>query len=713
MRKNISVGSQESMEMEFTLTEVASELGDIVVTANKYNQNLQTLSAAVTAITAEKIDELNVRDRTDLTASAPNSLIAETGSHMTDLINIRGMFPATPFEATSLFLYDGVPIYGYGMNPMYLNDLERIEILRGPQGTLYGRNALAGVVHVISRKPNNIPSYNLGLTFGNYQDKKISFGISAPITGEELFARASGYYSSRAGFFTNTFSSKEAGGSTGYGGTVNLRWFPSSVFSAELFSTFESIDESIWPFASDPVTALSKPYEFSANLDNSIKKKNLIGALKLAYHTDLFTIRSTTSYQSISNLEWKYDGDFSPYDVLGFEETTPSNVFTQELRLESSDDASPLRWTAGMFFSQDSQDNQYDAILGKDWATQIGIPISPLYQYTQGKESSKGIAGFAQLTYKFLERCTATIGIRYEKQTMEINTTTRFLYNNAPPPLPFPPFNQIDTTDISKSFTFVSPKISFGYQFDEQMMAYVSASRGFNGGGFNTGGNDIIPFYEPEHTWNYELGWKATLLENTLRVNADVFLIDWNRQQLLVIGDLSSPMQTITNAGKTVSKGAELELSIVPMRGLSIDVSAGYLNAKLDSYSFHDLKNGVDTVYDYSGNSLPFAPEISSLVSARYEYPITLFGVTGTIAASLQYQHIDPYFMSHLNLYKSNARNLLHGTLGFYSRFVDVFFWSRNLSDYRYVYAVYEFRGGQQSYLGAPRTVGISMNVRY
>ncbi len=712
-KRSVTIGPPSHIaQADFRLSEVAVEIGEVVVTANKDEQRVNTLPAAISAISAERLGDHGVRDRTDLMALAPNALVAETGSHMTNLINVRGMFPSTFFTATTLFYIDGVPIYGYGLNPMFLNDLERIEVLRGPQGTLYGRTALAGVVHIVTAKPNNVPRLVFETGYGDYGDARISLAASTPIV-EGLYGRASAFYSSRDGWHTNTFLKKNAGDITGYGGSAQLRWFPSSIFSAEATLSLEHLNESVWPMASDPATALAHPFEFQTDIDSRIKKLNLLSALTLRADLGVAHIVSTSTYQGISGYDWLYDADFSPYDVLGFHATSPYSIFTQELRLESAAAESALRWRLGAFFSTDKNDNNYSALLGKVWAQSMGVPIYPLESHTEGVGRAKNYALFGQCTYTPFDRFTVTAGVRVEREELSSESTTQYLYQGKPAPLPFPPFNQVEKLTQNRNFSFVSPSFSVAYTPNESGLLYASVARGFHGGGFNSGANKKIPSYGPENTWNYELGYKGRFLDDHLSLNAAAFYILWYDQQLLVIGDLSSPLQTITNAGRTTSKGLELEVAAVPMDGLTFTLAAGLLEAQLDEYTFTDKKNGRDTVYNYAGNELPFAPRLSSLASVKYEMPVEALGISGRCYAVFNYQFIDPYYLSHMNLFRSSARHLLSARLGVATRNVEIYAWGKNLADLRFVMGVYEYRGGQNAYLGAPRTVGLGMRLTF
>jgi iron complex outermembrane recepter protein len=706
--------TDKTVTVDFVLDQVATALGEVVVTAEKFDENLQRIPAAVTALDAERITNLALRERTDLSSLAPNTFVAESGSHMTNLINIRGIFPASFFEATSLFYYDGVPIVGYGMNPQYLSDLDRIEILRGPQGTLYGRNALAGVINIVSRRPNNMYHSQCEVSYGSYADRRVSAGVSVPVIPEKLFIRLSGYSSARNGYFTNTLLQKNAGETKGQGGALSLRYFPGDAFSAELMMNMESIQENPWPYAASPDEAFAHPYAIAMDVDNLVDKLNTIGALKLEYRTGFLNISSTSTYQGITRFRWQYDADFSPLDVLAYEDVHPKNqVFTEELRFESTYPSSPWHWVGGLFLSAEASDNQYNAILGRYWTSPRGIPIYPLVSATAGNNSTTCVAEFGQISYTFDNKLTVLAGIRNEMETIDLYATTRYLYHGMPVPLPVPALQAIDTVNQSKDFSFVSPKFSLTYAFDEQHTIYASAARGFRGGGFNSGANKVVPFYEPENTWNYEVGYKTMLFDRRLRAGVTAFWIDWNHQQLLTVGDLSSPLQTISNAGKTISKGLELDLTAVPFQGCTVNLASGLLDATFDEFSFHELKNGKDTVYSYTGNRLPNAPPLTSTLSVAYERPVALAGLSGLFNIDLNWQFVDSYYMSHMNLYKSAPRNLLSGRIALSSKGYSLYFWGKNLLDHRYVYAVYEYRGGTQTLLGAPRTIGLGLSVQY
>lgn len=725
-RKEIIRNSKEKIELDFVMSEVAINLNDIVVTANKREENLQTIPVSVSAITSDRIEDLNIRQRTDLMAISPNTLIAETGSHLTDLINIRGVFPSNFFTATSLFYYEGVPIFGYGQNPMYLNDIERIEILKGPQGTLYGRNSLAGVINIVSKKPNNTTSCQLGLNYGNYNDVNINFGVSSPLIENQLFARLSGYYYSKDGYYTNTFNNSNAGWSKGFGGTVSLRYFPSEVFSAELFGNIEIIDESIWTMTNSPDSALANPFKFARNFDSFVKKNNLLGSLKLSYSLDFMNIISTTAYQNISGLDWKYDADFTQYDFLEFAERSPNNIFSEEIRFENKKNNSVIKWIAGVFYLSDENDQDYNVTLN-GYKTQInqiikpiGMEITQLDQFTKGTMSVKNTAIFGNLTYTFLDNFDFTIGYRYEKGTSKSNWRTYLDYTGTlPNPVPdlLKPslgfLNVVDTINRTLETDFLSHKYALAYRIDTENMIFASVTSGVHGGGFNSGVNKLYPTFDNEYTWNYELGFKGTFLDSKLRINSSIFLTDWSNQQLLVVGDLSNPLQTMSNAGKTQIKGYELELTAIITKGLSFNFSFGYLDAELTDYKFTDKKNGNDTLYDYSGNKLPFSPEINSLASFKYEYPADIFGIKGNLSINFDLQFIGSYYSSHINIFKSEPRNLFNSKFGYFTKNYDIYFWIRNLADLKYVYGTFEYRGGHEAFLGAPRTLGLSLNFKF
>lgn len=694
--------------VDVTLTDVPIDLGEVVVTANKREERLESVPAAVTSVSAVRLDDMRIQQRSDLSSLAPNLLVAQTGSHLTDLINIRGMFPSTPFGATTLFYYDGVPIYGYGMNPVHLYDIERIEILRGPQGILYGRNALAGVIHVVSPKPTNRSRLNLEAEYGDYGVTRFLLGASAPLQ-PDLFAHISGFYSGYDGYSTNTFLDRSAGDGTGYGGTAKLRYFPTASFDAELFAHAEYLDESIWPYASSPAEALANPYTFHNDVDSRIRKLNTLAALKLHGRIPGVDLHFTGTYQGVTDMFWRYDADFSPADIISFEDTGPSHVYSAELRAASIETSSVLNWHAGVFMSSEIKSHDYAAILGEQWTSARGIPISPLEQRTTGTGTARAYAVFGQLSLDVLPRVRISLGARVEREDLSVETRTRYLYQNAPDPLPVPPFNSVELNDQTRSVDVFSPAVTLRYGIDDLTFVYSSVSRGFHGGGFNSGANRRFPSYDPEYTWNYETGIKTRLFGDRLHLNTSFFFIDWEQQQLLVVGDLSSPLQTVTNAGRSTSKGVELEIAFIPFRGVSVDFAAGLLEATLDEYRFDTQISGRDTLYDYSGNSLPGAPRFMSRTAIRYAVPIQMFGVSFLCSAVLDYQFSDPYYTSHMNVFRSSARHLLGGKVGIATDHLAFFVWTGNLLDHRYVISVFEYRGGSQAMLGPPRSTGITL----
>jgi iron complex outermembrane recepter protein len=692
------------------LAEEIITIGEVLVTATKQVANVDEVPAALSAIPSERLDAMNIRERTDLYSIAPNMLVASSGSHLTDLIAIRGMFPSTPFGATTLFSWDGIPIYGYGMNPVQLYDVERIEVLRGPQGTLYGHSALAGVVHVVPAKPNNTSRLRLELGYGNYAETRLVLGASTPIL-QDLFMRVAAYRLKRDGFHTNTYLGRNAGGVHHYGGSANLRYFPSEHFDAEFILLLEKLDESIWPYAASPEEALEKPFEFRNDVDSRIRKQNTLAALKLHGKFGATDIFLTGTFQGISALDWRYDADFSEYDVISFEERGPSRVFTTELRAESAQQELPFSWRAGAFVSHEQNDDDYSAVLGEIWAKSNGIPISPIHQRTTGLRRTIDYALFSQVTWRFLPQYRFTLGARIDREEISVDQETRFLYQGGPVPIPFPPFTDVELNNQSLTFSAVNPSASLQYHPTSSTMTYGAISRGFQGGGFNSGANKIIPSYGPEYTWNYEVGVRTRLMADRIRLAVTGFFIDWREQHLLVIGDLSSPLQTITNAGKTTSTGLEVELEAIPVQGLAANWSMGILKAELKEYVYTEEIENETRSFDFSGNDLPLSPQVASRFSIRYGMPIKVLGRSLRFSVVADYQYTDPYYMSHRNLFRSTARHLLGARLGIAHGSVETILWIRNLTDYRYVNTVYEYRGASQSLLGAPRTFGVTLRV--
>ena len=193
-----------------------------------------------------------------------------------------------------------------------------------------------------------------------------------------------------------------------------------------------------------------------------------------------------------------------------------------------------------------------------------------------------------------------------------------------------------------------------------------------------------------------------------MEFGSNVFYTDWRRQQILVISDLSNPLQTVDNAGRTSVLGLECDGRAIPFTGLTVTAHAGLLRARLEEYRFEE----DSTVHDYSGNELPGAPRLSTRLSATYRFPIALRGLPLQGSIALDYRFTDPYAFSHRNVHWSSARHLIDAHAGVRGDTWEVFLWVRNILDHRYVVSVYEFRGGAQALLGLPRTGGVGLRWR-
>jgi iron complex outermembrane receptor protein len=702
--KTIHIHNGEPINLAIRLQATDRQLNEVMVTAEKREQDVQKVPAAVSVLDARQIRDYRLWDITNLTAIVPNLFVVEHGnSASSNFFNIRGVMGFSNEQAVATYV-DGVYQFDYFSAPPTFNDIQSIEILRGPQGTLYGRNAFGGVVNITTKQPGNTPSGYFETTFGNYGQQRYTGSLAGPVIKDKLFASGSFTYNHRGAIYYNEFTQSGFDRREDYSGNFSIRYLPSARWSIAFNAKTENDrDRGSFPWFGSYDEVLAKPYQVNTNNTNVERRNNFNTSLAANYYGKNFNFTSVSSY-----IDWHawYEGrgvdyDFSPLDALSTAPNQRQHVFTQEIRFSSpSASQSDFKWLAGAYgFTQNTRMN-VPTFFGPDYVLLDPKAIDAPFKATSfSKGNNKGYAFFGQATYALTDRLDFTAGIRYDQENRDLSQYSD--YQKDPNPAVSSP-RQIYEAD----FHAITPKFVLSYKPQENMLLYGSYARGFRAGGLNTNATDPaqVP-YQPEHSDNYEIGWKNTLFNNKLKLNLTAFYLEQHNQQISTAMDGINAL--ILNVGEMHNKGVELELTALPIKGLQIDWNASYSHARYTSLLLYSAD--TKAVVNFKGNQPINTPPVSSMLAAQYTYNFA--GSKHAIAAYVrgEYRYLDRYYFDFINGLSQPAYSLFNGKAGVTSKHFELNFWTRNITDKHYV----AYGSFGSFLLGSPKTYGTTLIAKF
>ncbi|MFC4209670.1 TonB-dependent receptor [Pedobacter lithocola] len=693
--------------LNVVLQQSNARLDEITVSAQKTEENVQKIPVAITVFTEEKVNDFRIQNTRDLATIVPNLYSSNPGDGR-NVTSIRGIGTTSYDPAVATYI-DGVNQFGLDTYIASLFDVERIEVLRGPQGTLYGRNAMGGVINIITKQPTNYTTGFAGVDLGNFGQQRYSAGIRTALVKDKLFFGAAGLYNRMDGLYTNAFNNSKFDKQHGYLGNYYLKFLASSKFALTLnVKHNENRNNGTFPLAGSVNDALQNPFVLNQNSTTKMVDNLFITSLSANYAGESINFSSQTAYQS----NYRYytqpiDGDFSPIDGVSIvnnygKDFNKVQVYTQEFKLSSpASSNSKLSWVAGLYgFHQNSPVKQ-GTYFGAD-AAFVGAPFPFFTSLNTNKGKSYGLAAFGQITYAITDKLAATAGLRYDYEHKKQTALGEFLMDGMDPVT-----TQNDTSSTA-NFKAFSPKINLAYAIEDNSSIYASYSRGFRAGGITQLGSDpsVLPLvpYKPEYSNNFEIGSKNTFFDERLSINLAAFYIKLTDAQVPVLV-LPDAVTITRNAGELTSKGVELELSAKPVKGLNIDYNFGYTDAK---YTSLQLPQNGATV-NLNGNKQIYTPEITSMLAIQYAYELDKSSKINLIARG-EWLFTGNQFFDLANQIEQKGYNIYNAKLGVSNKKFDLFFWGRNLANKTYVDYAYDFGA---AHLGNPKTYGVSLVGRF
>lgn len=632
------------------------DLSTVTVTAQKSEQNIFNVPIATSVFDDISLEDKEIKTLQDLKYYVPGFYLTKTFNSP----SIRGVYANPLTLSTSMGLYvDGVPnVYHVGFSSI-LNDIERIEVLRGPQGTLYGRNAQAGVINIITKKPTNKTEGSVGLSYGEDNKKELELSVRTPIVEDKLYLGLSGRYFEKEGFLENSFLGGKENDRKNYFGRIYLRATPTDRLEFSLISSLYKEDSGGGSFNS--VLAPDKR-KIASDIRGYSKSHDQSHALKIAYDFDNFKLTSTTAYKK-NVIKTKGDFDMSPKKILHSYKNIPYTTISEELKADGQ--MGNVKWLGGIYLDK-AKKKAGDRI-------ESDIPaVSKRVIFLNDEITQNTIGIFAHFDYALNDKLSLISGIRYDRDKKKIKST---LLNDE------------------KEFSEISPKFAINYKFNPRQSMYAQAAKGYRSGGFAI---FVPPGYQKtfneEVLWNYEVGYKGLFLDNRLSVNADIYYMDISDMQ---VSSTIAPGKGgyMSNAASATSYGAELEANYLINSYLSVFGNFSYNQSK-----FNDFKDGAG---DYKDNYTPYAPKYTYALGA------TLRGLGG-FYASADISGYGKMYSDKENKYSIESYELVNGKLGYEWDSFDIYLYAKNLFDKKY-----DSKDAAAIYLSDPREIGVKFRYRF
>ena len=687
-----------------------AELEEIIVTAQKRAERMQDVPVSISALSSAALKEQGIGRVEDFATAMP-SVYIDMRNLRTTAIAIRGIVSETNNPGVD----QGVGVYVDGVymgRPTTINnslfDLERIEVLRGPQGTLYGKNTIAGAINFITRKPGEALRGDLSASFGNYDALRANASLSGPVVPGKLFVGVSGGIDRRDGLVTNMMTGTDLDDMDSVSGRLTAVYSENEDF--ELVVRVDAARDRTNSGAMDILDngALSgSPIADASGWDrkvlqdaDTVQNRDVFGAsAEVNWSPGAGKITSITAYREFDWFNFA-DNDYTALDYLGSGITEKQHQFSQELRY-ASPDMGPLTYVVGAYFFQQR--------LATDAAARIGVDFGIYPEQVTGNilatVKTQSLAGFGQAVYRVTDKFSVTAGLRYtwEKKKV-IHSQIGDPYELLQVTMPERRFDRSEDD--------FSPSLSLSYKWTDKVLTYATVSRGFKSGGYNV--FSVTPAdnaeYEPEFVTSYEIGLKSDLMDNRLRFNASAYYLrykDLQVNQLLLVNGV--PQYQTSNAARARSQGIELELTARPVAGLDLSASYSYLDA-----NFLDYENATSSGDDFTGNAMVKAPKHNISLSAQYMVPVT-DALSLTVRGELT--HRSRVFFEPDNIYSQGDVTLVNSRIGISSvQGWSLFLWGRNLTNKDY--AILSSDGviipGQQAVaLAAPRTYGLEARFAF
>jgi iron complex outermembrane recepter protein len=730
----------------------ATGIENVLVTARRREESLQDVPVAISALTADQLETQNVRTLEDMTAFAPNIKVnAGRGTSSTINAYIRGVGQNDPlwgFEPGVGIYIDDVYIARPQGALLDVYDVERIEVLRGPQGTLYGKNTIAGAIKYVTRDiTDDEAAFNISATGGSYDQREIKIGGSMPVVDDHIFLGAAVAYLRRDGY-----------GEVVDDGRPRLFNRPGQdvsdkdVLAARANATFVWGDSSRLRILADTVQDNSNAVggqrlntltnggitypklndRYDQRTDMPVDRDRFINKGAAATYTQ--TLTDALDLKLVGAYREGEGRQFIDFDELN------SNLF--QVPAQYSDDQTSgeaqltytsdlVKGVAGVYYFSGTADGAFDASLGSFGQTSL----------TQGSVDTESLAVYFDTTWPLNDRINLNVGARWNEDDKEATVfvaqytgvlapnATLFDPNNLPAGFALRSVQTNYTND--RSFSNVSPRLGMDFKLEDDLMLYFSYAEGFKSGGFDMRGNAAVnpatrEGYGAETADNFEVGMKSTWLDDTLQLNLTVFYTPYEdvqitTQQFQLVNGVPTNATAVLNAGKQLNQGAELETMWRPLSALTVVFNVGYLDAEFEEFLVGCTPPQAGCRFDASGLHSPInSPDWTTFLGATYAWELGAGDLTAH--AGYQYRSATKVANTLVSITDQDAYDVLDLGVAYTTADEDWRFAleGKNILDEEYRVAGYDFgaagpTGGfsQIGFYGPPRTVSVTATYRY
>lgn len=575
----------------------ATETQDIIITGRKRAERLEDIPESVSVFTSADIQAAGIQSVADFADLTPGVYFSGDWSPSVSTFTIRGVSNNPNADAPVAFVVDGV-VYGNSyLMGQDLFDIAQIEVLKGPQGTLYGRNSTGGAINIVTRRPTNDWSGHITATIGNGDLYKVRGGIYGPIVKDKIFFGFSGVAQKFDGLIMNEFLNKPVDFRKGGAGRARLLFTPTAELTADF--TYTRMDyhsgstywraDNVPPALGLPTGIIQSDYLTEADLTVN----DFSG--KIDYATEIGTFTAIANHQKVT-IPRTVDIDFlqrSLTEVLTSPDTAKSTTF--ELRFTSPDDRR-FRWSVGGFYQDQDRIRAQNVYVNTNPNKDPALKTLVLAQRVPTDQPNQVRSVFGQAEFDITPQLELAAGLRYDEDRREDRIA-----------------------GLKEKFTATSPKVTLSYKPGAHSLIYATYSEGFRSGGFNPTAV-FGRVYQPEELRNYEVGFKTRALDGMLNLNGAIYYQDYSNQQFYVFSTAAAS-QALINAQKSRAKGIEVEARLRPMRGLELVAGVSVVDSKITQFGPFNAFAGL-TEADINGNRLLFTPDHSINLTAQYGWKI-------------------------------------------------------------------------------------------
>jgi len=658
------------------------KIDEVIIETNKVKISLQKLPVSAYYLPAQKIEILEINDMADLNGFVPNLFIPDYGSKYNSPIFIRGIGSRLYEPSVGLYV-DNIPYFDKGTFNFEFFKIKKIEILRGPQGTLYGRNTLGGLIKIYTPNPEFNTHASFTFNYGNYNQLKSGFHYNQEISEKVAFL-IDGAYTQKDGYFTNTYDAKKVDASNTYSTRFKLLYNPIDKFKTIISVNYDNDKQNGYPYSVyNTESQAANPINYN---HPSYYKRDLFSiGVNSEYIFPKMDITFSTSYQYLNDFQ-DIDQDFTENDIYTVLQKRNKNSFVEELNIKSKENTK-IKWVTGLFAFQNTAYKTVDVDI-------VNYSMNLFKSYDQ---PTTGFAGFGQISIPF-SIYEFTAGIRYDYEKTKLNYIyDRTINGNT---------TNVENLNLDLSFDEILPKISLSINPIDQFSTYISFSKGYKAGGFNsTIEREEDESYKPEYSLNYEVGYKYKSLDKALTASASIYFIDWKDQQITQTVPSGRGLM-LKNAGESESYGIELETRYKLFDSFHISLNYGTMVARFIEYQQDDETN-------FSGNFIPYVPKYT--LNTLIDYKLKLKNdQLKFIWFNINYNRFGKIYWNNANTNYQNDYGILNINISSKYKNFSFGFWGKNLLNTTYNTFYFDINILQKSFvqLGDPFQVGFFVKYR-